>query len=154
MIFLKNINDLVQNHFFEVNKSTQVKSDAAKQDMGQIGVILQAEGRKPVSYASTFLHGAKLKYSNNVLEILAVTWALMYYRNYLIVAPFKITTDPKALLWYLSEEKKTKTTQTQLVRRVDQSLPFDYELEHIPGKIMWLVDYLSRYPVGTAPKLS
>ena len=78
----------------------------------------------------------------------------MYYRNYLIGVPFKITTDHKALLWYLSVEKKTKTIQTQLVRRVDQKLPFDYELEHIPGKIMWLVDYLSRYPVGTAPKLS
>ena len=65
----ENVNDLVQNHFFDLNKITQVKSDAAKQDMGQFGVILHAEGRKPVSYASTFFHGAKLKYGNNVLEI-------------------------------------------------------------------------------------
>ena len=131
-----------------------MKSDAEKQYMGQFEVILQTEGRKPVSYASTFLHGPKLKYSNNVLEILAVIWALMYYQNCLFGVPFKITTDHKTLQWYLSEEKNTKTTQTQLVRRVDQSLPLDYELEHIPGKFMWLVDYLSRCPVGTAPKLS
>ena len=102
-----------------MNKSTQVKSDAAKHDMGQFGVILEAEGRKPVSYASTFLHGPKLRYSNNVLEILAVVWALMYYQNCLFGVPFKITTDYKALLCYLSEEKNTKTTQIQLVRRVD-----------------------------------
>ena len=88
------------------------------------------------------------------MEILAVIWALLYYQNCLFGVPFKVTTDHKALPWYLSEEKNTKTTQTQLVRRVDQSLPLDYELEHIPGKIMWLVDYLFRYPVGTAPKLS
>ena len=77
----ESVNDLVHNHFFDVNKSTQVKIDSAKHDMGQFGVILQAEGRKPVSYASTFLHGPKLKYSNNVLEILAVICALMYYQN-------------------------------------------------------------------------
>ena len=49
--------------------------------------------------------------------------------------PFKITTDHKALLWYLLEEKNTKTTQTELARRVDQSLPLDYELEPIQGRL-------------------
>ena len=52
----------------------------------------------------------------------------------------------------LSEEKNTKTTQKRLVRWVDRLLSFDFEIEHISGKKMSLVDYLSRHPHGISTK--
>ena len=42
--------------------------------------------------------------------------------------------------------------QVRLVLWVDRLL--DYEIEHIPGKNMWLVEYLSGHPVGIVPKKS
>ena len=33
-------------------------------------------------------------------------------------------------------------------------MPFDYEIEHIPGTNMGLVDYISRHPVGQAATVS
>ena len=69
-------------------------------------------------------------------------------------APSKIVTDHKSFLSCLSEEKCSKTTQTRLTRWVDRLLPFVYELEHIPAKIMGLVDFISRHPVGRAATVS
>ena len=78
---------------------------------------------------------------------------MTHYQNYIFGAPFKIVMDQKALLSCFSE-KNSKTTQTRLVVWFDRLLPFDCEIVHIPGKNMGLVDYLSRHPVGDAPKVS
>ena len=85
--------------------------------------------------------------------MLAVVWAVTHYQINLFGAPFKIITDHKTLLSCLSEEKKAKKTQTRLIRWVDRIHPFQYEIKHVPGKNMGLVDYISRQPVGEAAKV-
>ena len=70
------------------------------------------------------------------------------------MAPVKIIQDHEALLSCFSEYKNTETTQTLLVRWVDSLLPFDYNIGHIPGKFMRLVDYLSRDPEELPPQTS
>ena len=68
--------------------------------------------------------------------------------------PFRIITDYKALLFCLSKEKTSTTTQTGLIRWTDRLLPFDYVIEHISGTKMRLVDYICRHPVEEATKVS
>ena len=43
-----------------------------------------------------------------------------------------------------------KTYQSRLTRWIDRLLPFNFNMEHIAGTKMGLVDYISRNPVGKA----
>ena len=60
--------------------------------------------------------------------------------------PFTIATDHKALTSALDGNKSNKTYQSRLTRWVDQLLPYQFKIVHIPGKDMDIVDYLSRDP--------
>ena len=48
----------------------------------------------------------------------------------------------------LKNNRGNKTYQSRLSRWVDQLLPFNFNIEHIPGKNMGFADYLSRNPPG------
>ena len=57
--------------------------------------------------------------------------------------------------WLACQKRRNlKKTQKWLVCWVDRLLPSDYQIKHIPGKNMGLVDYLPRHPVGDAPLVS
>ena len=57
-----------------------------------------------------------------------------------------MVTDHKALATILKGNKGNKTYSSRLTRWVDRLLPFNFEIEHAPGRTMGLADYLSRYP--------
>ena len=75
-------------------------------------------------------------------------WALDHFKNYLLGKQFSILTDHKAPIGALKDDKYTKTAQSRLTRWADKLLPFDFTFEHLPGKDMGFVDYLSRHPSG------
>ena len=54
--------------------------------------------------------------------------------------------DHKALATVLKGHKGNKTYSSRLTRWVDRLLPFDYEVIHVPGRILGMADYLSRNP--------
>ena len=91
---------------------------------------------------------AELKYSTDELELLGLVWALDHFKNYLLGKQFSILTDHKALVGALRDDKHTKTAQSRLTRWADKLLPFDFTVEHLPGKDMGFVDYISRHPSG------
>ena len=103
---------------------------------------------KTVAFASRFLNVAELKYSTNELELLGLVWAFDHFKNYLLGKQFSFLTDHKALIGALRVNKYTITAQSRLTRWADKLLPFDFTVEHLPGKEMGLVDYLSRNPSG------
>ena len=75
-------------------------------------------------------------------------WALNHFKNYLLGKQFSILTDHQALIGAPKDDKYTKTAQPRLTRCADKLLPFDFTVEHLPGKDMGFVDYLSRHPPG------
>ena len=85
------------------------------------------------------------------LELLGVVWSLEYFKFYLIGQHFEILTDHQALISALQDRKHNKTYQSRLTRWLDRLLPFDFDIKHIPGSKMGLVDILSRNPSGVAP---
>ena len=104
---------------------------------------------KPVSYASRFLNKIEERYSTNELELLAIVWALENFKYYLYGNKFTLQTDHQALLSALKNNRGNKTYQSRLSRWVDRLLPFNFLIEHIPGKNMGFADYLSRHPSGS-----
>ena len=102
--------------------------------------------RVPISFASRYLNTQEKKYSTNELELLAVVWAVDRYKHYLLGKPFIIATDHKALTSALDGNKSNKTYQSRLTRLVDRLLPYQFNIVHIPGRDMGIVDYLSRDP--------
>ena len=114
-----------------------------------LGAVLQQRKQDrwtPINFASRKLSDLEKKYSTNELELLAVVWAIENYRNYVEGEKFNIVTDHKALATILKGNKGNKTYSSRLTRWVDRLLPFDFEIEHAPGRTMGLADYLSRYP--------
>ena len=83
-------------------------------------------------------------------ELLAVVWALKRFKHYLQVTEFTLQTNHQALLTALKENRGNKTYQSRLTRWVDRLLPFNFNIEHIPGKQIGFADYFSRNPKGTA----
>ena len=61
-------------------------------------------------------------------------------------AEFVIVTDHKALLSALKANQSKKTMHSRLTRWVNQLLPFNFKIKHIPGKEMGLTDLLPRLP--------
>ena len=63
-------------------------------------------------------------------------------------------TDHKAIISALNENYNNKSYQSRLARRADRLLPFDFDVIHVPGVPLGIVDYLSRYPTFPAPEPS
>ena len=83
--------------------------------------------------------------------MLAVVWAVKHFKHYLHGQEFKLLTDHQALLSALKENKGNKTYQSRSTRWVDRLLPFNFTIEHVPGKDMGFADYLSRNPSQHPP---
>ena len=136
------------NHHFDVKLNTRVKCDASH--LG-LDASIEQDNRgnwKTVAFASRFLNIAELKYSINEIELLRLVWAPDHFKNYLLGKQFSILTDHKALIGALKDDKCTKTAQSRLTRWADKLLPFDFTVDHLTGKDMRFVDYISRHPSG------
>ena len=133
------------NHF-KRNCPLRVICDASKSGLGAV-LQQQVENEwKPVCFASRFLTELESKYSVNELELLAIVWAIEYFRSYVYGVKFQIISDHMALATVLKGQKGNKTYSSRLTRWVDRLLPFDFEVIHGPGRDMGLADYLSRKP--------
>ena len=54
----------------------------------------------------------------------------------------------------MKEHRSNKSYNSRLTRWVDRLLPFQFDIEHLPGAKMGLVDYISRNPSQKAKKVS
>ena len=103
-------------------------------------------GWHTVAFASRFLNSNEERYSVNELELLGVVWSVEYFKYYLFGKSFTIITDHRALLSIMKEHRSNKSDNSRLTRWIDRLLPFYFNIEHIPGAKMGLVDYISRQP--------
>ena len=144
----KHIINITENKHFDINKETRVKCDASRKGLGAALEQRHNSIWKPVAYASRFLNKLEEWYRTNELELLAIVWALEYFKFYLYGIKFILQTDHQALLSALKNTRGNKTYQSRLSRWVDRLLPFNFTIEQIPGKNMGFEDYLSRNPSG------
>ena len=155
LIKIKNrIANATANSHYNPHLETRVKCDASPSGLGAAVGQLTVDGWKPIAFAFRFLNSCEERYSVNELEILGVVWSTECFKNYLYGKHFKVITDRCALLSTMKENRSNKSYNSRLTRWVDRLLPFQFDIEHLPGAKMGLVDYISRNKSQRAKKVS
>ena len=121
----------------------KVSADASSHGLGT--VLLQEAGDKwkPIAYASRSMTDTEKRYAQIEKEALSLTWACDKFQDYVLGRKFHIKTDHKPLVPLLS----TKHLDRLLPRIVRFRLRFaiyDFTIEHVPGKLLYTADTLSR----------
>ena len=79
---------------------------------------------------------------------MAAVWAIEQFKFYLYGRRFTLITDHQALVSVLKSNRGNKTYQSRLTRWIDRPIPFDFDIHHLAGSKMGLIDYIFRHPVG------
>ena len=140
------IRKITELKHFKRDLPLRIICDASREGLGAMLQQEQEEGWETTHYASRFLTEFEQKYSINELELLAVVWAVEYFRNFVYGTEFEVVSDHKALTTILRGNRGNKTYSSRLTRWVDRLLPFQFRVVHAPGRTMGMADYLSRHP--------
>ena len=135
-----------ENTNYNPHLETRIKCDASRAGLGAALEQRSPTGWHTVAFAARFLNSNEESYSVNELELLGVVWSVEYFKYYLFDKLFTIITDHRALLSIMKEHRSNKSYNSKLTRWIDRLLPFDFNIEHIPGEKMGLIDYISRQP--------
>ena len=125
---------------------TKVSADASSFGLG--AVLMQKEGEhwRPVAYASRSLSDTERNYAQIEKEALATTWACEKFATYILCRSFTIESDHKPLIPLLNE-KHLDALPPRILRFRLRLEKFDYVALHVPGKLLYTADALSRAPL-------
>ena len=136
---------------YNTTANTKVSADASSFGLG--AVLLQQSGDddtwKPVSYASRSMSETEQRYAQIEKEALAVTWACEKFADYILGRTFHIESDHKPLIPLLSSKHLDRLPPRVLRFRL-RLARFSYTIEHVPGKLLYTADTLSRAPTSSA----
>ena len=135
-----------ENTHYNPHLETRIKCDASRAGLGAALEQRSPTGWHTVAFKYRFLNSNEERYSVNELELLGVVWSVEYIKYYLFGKSFTIITDHRALLSIMKKHRSNKSYNSRLTRWIDRLLPFDFNIEHIPGAKMGLADYISRQP--------
>ena len=142
-------------YHYDPKRKSRIKCDASHSGLG--AVVEQQFTEKtwiPISFASRILKVQEKKYSTNEFELLATVWPCEHFRSYLLGSNFEKFTDHEAISSSLKTNRGNKTYQSRLTRWAYRLLPFNFDISHISGSKLGIVNYLSRYPTFEAPDTS
>lgn len=108
-----------------------------------LGAVLSQNGH-PISYASRTLNSHEIRYSTIEKELLAIVWAVKYFRPYLYGRKFTIQTDHRPLVWLGSLKEPNSKLQRWKIKLEE----FNYDIEYVKGKNNQVADGLSRVEVN------
>ena len=145
---LNAVKNITENRHFVSDRDTRIVCDASREGIGAALEQNTPNGWATIAYASRFLNSCEQKYSVNELELLAAVWAIEHFKYYLYGRRFTLITDHQALVGALQSNRGNKTYQSRLTRWIDRLIPFDFDIHHLAGSKMGLIDYISRHPVG------
>ncbi len=99
---------------------------------------------RPVLYISRKLSKRETMYSTIEKECLAIRWAVLTLRYYLLGREFTLCFDHAPLQWL----HRMKDTNARITRWYLALQPFKFKVIHRPGTQMTVADFLSRNAVG------
>lgn len=126
---------------FDPQASTTVATDASGVALGAV-LSQQQKGKEVVlEYASRSLTSHEKNLHSNVLECLAVHWAVsVKFRPYLLTIKFCILTDNWTVACLTSTMKPSRRFTGMLMDLTE----FDFTVQHRPGRLNNVADMLSR----------
>lgn len=125
---------------FSLKNKFIVQTDASK---NALGIILSNENGRPIAYASRSLNKGERNYPIIEKELLAIVWALKYFRPYLYGRPFKVRTDHKPLV-YLFNMKDPSSRLMKFRLTLEE---YNFEVEYVKGSDNVAADALSRITI-------
>ncbi len=117
-----------------------LQTDASDRGLGAV-LAQEMEGEeRPVLYISRKLSKRETMYSTIEKECLAIRWAVLTLRYYLLGREFTLCSDHAPLQWL----HRMKDTNAWITRWYLALQPFKFKVIHRPGAQMAVADFLSR----------
>ena len=134
---------------YDVQKESKVSADASAYGLGAVLLQKTDSDWKPVAYASRAMSETERRYAQIEKEALAITWACEKFSMYILGKRFSIETDHKPLVPLLGS-KHLDSLPPRVLRFRLRLARFDYSIEHVPGKLLYTADTLSRAPISSS----
>ena len=138
---------------YDPKAETKVSADASSFGLGAVLLQRANDNWRPVAYASRSMTSTERRYAQIEKEALAITWACEKFSNYILGCRFQIESDHKPLIPLLST-KQLDNLPPRVLRFRLRLARFDYSIQHIPGKLLYTADALSRAPHLETQELS
>lgn len=105
-----------------------------------IGAVLCNSNMKPIAYASRPLNKAERNYPTIQKELVAIVWAIKYFRPYLYGKHFTILTDHKPLIYLFGmRDPSSRLVKFRLILE-----EYSFDIKYIKGQENVIADALSR----------
>ena len=131
---------------YDPKAPTKVSADASSFGLGAVLLQQFDDQWKPVAYASRSMTETERRYAQIEKEALAATWACERFSNYILGREFQIESDHKPLIPLLTS-KALDNLPPRVLRFRLRLARFNYTAIHVPGKLLFTADALSRAPV-------
>ncbi len=117
-----------------------LQTDASDRGLGAVLAQVVGGEERPVLYLSRKLSKRETRYSTVEKECLAIHWAVLTLRYYLLGREFTLCSDHAPLQWL----HRMKDTNARITRWYLALQPFKFKVVHRPGVQMAVADFLSR----------
>ena len=125
---------------------TKVCADASSYGLGAVLMQESDSAWRPVAYASRSMNDTEKRYAQIEKEALASTWACEIFASYILGMKFHLETDHKPLVPLLGS-KHLDDLPPRVLRFRLRLMRFSYTISHVPGKLLYTADTLSRSPL-------
>ena len=132
---------------------TKVSADASSHGLGAVLLQEVEDTWRPVAYASRAMSDTEKRYAQIEKEALASTWACEKFSDYLLGLHFLIESDHKPLIPLLGS-KCLESLPPRVLRFRLRLARFNYDITHVPGKLLYTADTLSRAPLPLSKEVS
>jgi len=109
-----------------------------------LGAVLMQEGR-PCGYASSALSETQKRYAQIERELLAIVFGLEHFKYFITGLKINVETDHRPLLGLF--KKDISDLSPRLQKLMLRTLGYDFTLQYVPGKELYVADCLSRSPL-------
>ena len=132
---------------YDRTAKSKVSADVSSFGLGAVLLQENKEGEwRLVAYASRSLSETERRCAQIENEALALTWSCEKFSDYILGSRFEIETDHKPLVPILSS-KHLNDLPPRVLRFRLRMAKFDYRISHVPGKLLYTADTLSRDPI-------
>ena len=96
-----------------------------------------------IQCGSMFLTPAEKNYAVIEIEAVAIQWAILKCKNYLLGTDFQVFTDHKPLEGVMNGRDVDSLTNARLQRIISKLVGYQFKVTYIPGKLNFCADALS-----------